>query len=90
MTYRRLPSRGTTWRDVVRQAVAGAPHRTTEAAPPPHLHPASVNTTGAASGRLAAAFEATGNEQGEEQNLVAWLRKKEYFSRSALAGSAPA
>ena len=41
-------------------------------------------------GRLKAASDPTGHEQGEDQNPVAWLRKVQYFSMKAGAGSATA
>ena len=51
---------------------------------------AADNKSGAGCGRLKAASDPTGHEQGEEQNSVAWLREQQYFSRRVWAGSAPA
>ena len=52
MKYRRLPSSCTSCRDEVRQAMARSPHPATDVAPPPDLHPVSVNIAVAGYGRL--------------------------------------
>jgi hypothetical protein len=68
--------------------VPGAEASNAQSMDPGNDCPQRHNKKVAGSGRLEAAFVPTGHEQKGGQSSVAWLRKKQDFSREGWAGSA--